>query len=148
MERSTPRSGQSARLSASLSISSGETSFAEANGWFERFLDDAKVPDDARADLLVVFEEVVVNVVTHAYRGAGGTIEITAERDADALTLTVRDDGPPFDLLALPEPDLDLPIAQRPLGGLGVHLVRRLCDRIGYQRLGDSNILVMTKAMH
>lgn len=139
--------GEAPTLSASLSMSGGETSFAVANGWFERFLHDAKVPDDACADLLVVFEEVVVNVLTHAYRGTGGTIEITAERNADALTLTVRDDGPPFDLLALPEPDLDLPIAQRPLGGLGVHLVKRLCDRIRYQRLGDSNILVMTKAM-
>lgn len=139
------RTGEASSLSASLTLSSGKTSLAAANGWFERFLEDARIPDDTCADLLVVFEEVVTNVVTHAYRSSAGPIEITAERSVDALTLTIRDDGPPFDPVAYPEPDLDLPVEKRPLGGLGVHLVRRLCDRIRYQRRGESNILVMTK---
>jgi serine/threonine-protein kinase RsbW len=147
MEKPPQREGNASTMSASLSMSSGDTSFASANDWFERFLDDATLPDDARADLLVVFEEVVVNVITHAYRGAAGSIEISAERGAESLTLTVCDCGPPFDPLAQPEPNLDLPVAQRPRGGLGIHLVKRLCDRIDYQRRGESNILVMTKVI-
>jgi len=143
-----PRSLQrSSTLSASLTMSSGETSFAAANGWFERFLADARMPEEAHGDLLVVFEEVVTNIVTHAYRGAAGTIDITAERTADALTLTLRDDGPAFDPIAYPEPRCDLPVAERPVGGLGVHLVKNLCDRIEYRRRGESNILVMTKQL-
>lgn len=147
MKQPPRSSGDSPTICASLSVSSGATSFADANSWFERVLDDAKLPDDAHADLLVVFEEVVVNVVTHAYGVARGTIDISVERNADALTLAVRDDGPPFDPTAQPAPDFELPASRRPLGGLGVHLVKSLCDRVEYQRRGESNILVLTKKL-
>lgn len=129
----------------SLSIFSRQSEVARAFRWFEGLLHDAKIPHDVRADLELVFEEVLVNVVMHAYRATEGPIDISVERASNAMTLTVRDDGPPFDPLAEPTRDLGLALAQQPIGGLGIHLVRNLCAEIRYSRQGNSNILTMKK---
>jgi len=61
--------------------------------------------------------------------------------------LTVSDDGVPFDPLAVAPPDTSLPLEQRPLGGLGIHLVRHLVDEVTYERRGDRNVLTLVKAV-
>jgi serine/threonine-protein kinase RsbW len=57
------------------------------------------------------------------------------------LSATVSDDGKPFDLLAQPEPDIHAPIEERKIGGLGIHLLRKLMDKVDYRRAGDRNEL-------
>ncbi|MBP2672866.1 MAG: hypothetical protein H6Q85_2932 [candidate division NC10 bacterium] len=73
-----------------------------------------------------------------------GWIDVTIERRGDAVDMTVTDDGPAFDPLQLPEPDVTAPLEGRQPGGLGVHLVRKLMDRVEYARAGGRNRLTMT----
>jgi serine/threonine-protein kinase RsbW len=61
------------------------------------------------------------------------------------VSLIVEDDGPPFDPLALPAPDVTASLESRPVGGLGVFLVRKMMDIVRYQRHGECNRLQMTK---
>ncbi|HSE94372.1 MAG TPA: ATP-binding protein, partial [Methylomirabilota bacterium] len=57
------------------------------------------------------------------------------------------DTAHPFDPLARPDPDLDIPAAERPVGGLGVFLVKRLAHRCEYTREGDQNVLTVCCAV-
>jgi serine/threonine-protein kinase RsbW len=61
------------------------------------------------------------------------------------LTVVLSDDGPPFDPFGQAEPDTTLSVEDRPIGGLGIHLVRKVMDRLEYRRQDGKNILIMKK---
>ena len=61
--------------------------------------------------------------------------------------LTVTDDGHPFDPREVPEPDIQLPVEERPVGGLGIHLLRKMSDRMEYGREGGRNRLCLRKSL-
>ncbi|HEX3026476.1 MAG TPA: ATP-binding protein [Clostridia bacterium] len=61
------------------------------------------------------------------------------------LTIEIRDDGIPFNPLKQPEPDLSQNIEERPIGGLGIHLVRKMMDAVDYRREEGCNILTIKK---
>jgi anti-sigma regulatory factor (Ser/Thr protein kinase) len=105
------------------------------------------LPVDAVADMHVALEEILANVLSHAYDDeAAHEIRVSFGVYADALEAAVEDDGRPFDPLTIPPPDLSSPLAEREVGGLGIHLVRKLMSEVTYRRIGDRNRLVLTKA--
>ena len=71
-------------------------------------------------------------------------IEINIERAKNRLTVTITDDGVPFNPLGAEIPDTTLSLADRDTGGLGIHLVRSLVDELSYQRRIDRNVVTMT----
>ena len=98
----------------------------------------------ARVNLAI--EEAVVNVMNYAYPdGKRATILLEVVADDDTLTFELRDDGRPFDPTQVAEVDITLPASQRTVGGLGIHLVRQYMDTIRYERVGNQNVLTMTK---
>jgi len=74
-------------------------------------------------------------------------IEVVLSLNAGELTIDFSDDGRPFDPLIAAPPDLDQPLADRPVGGLGLHILRSLVDHARYRRDGDRNRLVLTRAI-
>jgi two-component system cell cycle response regulator DivK len=111
------------------------------------------VPADGRHDLKLVAEEACVNVIRHAYpAGAPGPLSLAARLaqvdGQSAIELTVQDQGRPFDPLAQAAPDIAASAEARPIGGLGVHLIRQLCDELRYDRDPvRGNVLVMTRRL-
>ena len=107
-----------------------------------------RVPVRVRREVQVALEEVLSNVGRHGRRG-GRLPKVTVEKvvEQGVLVVEVSDDGPAFDPLAVPDPRVDLPVTDRPIGGLGIYLVKRLVDAVTYQRRGRSNLLVMRKAI-
>jgi serine/threonine-protein kinase RsbW len=94
----------------------------------------------------LALEEVFMNVVMHGSpAGQAPQVEVSLALVDGGLTLTVEDDGPPFDPLSLPPPDLAASLDERQVGGLGVHLVRQMMDAVSYSRAGARNRLSMTK---
>ena len=94
----------------------------------------------------LALEEAVTNVVLYAYPpGTDGTVEIRATVADQSLTFTISDDGQPFDPTAAPEADTKLGLAQRRIGGLGIHLVRQIMDNVRYEWKDGKNILTLTK---
>jgi len=90
----------------------------------------------------LALDELVTNVVSYGYApGTSGQIEVTLAVEKDSVTLTVADDGHPYDPLRAHEPPLTEPLDTRRIGGLGVHLVRSLMDEFGYRREGGRNIV-------
>lgn len=90
-------------------------------------------------------DEVAVNVMLHGYQGQGGRLEIELERAERDLIVRLRDEAPPFNPLTVPPPDLTLPLENRPIGGLGVHLVRRTMDEIIHRVTASGNELTLIK---
>jgi len=132
---------------ATLSLTRGRSEVGPATRWFESQMVDLNVAEAVRWDLLLVFEEVLVNVVEHAYGGRAGSVEIRVGCETNQLQIVFVDQGMSFDPLSQDTPDLDAPIEERPIGGLGVHLVKTLCDEVEYRREEESNILTVRKRL-
>ena len=111
-------------------------------------VEDLGERDDWPPDLIfkvnLVLDELWVNVVH--YSGATGDVEVSLDADADEVRLEIADDGRPFDPLSeAVEPNLDAPLEERPIGGLGIFLVREMMDELHYRREDGKNRLAMVK---
>ena len=97
-------------------------------------------------ELRVVAEEVLTNIAKYGFEpGARPAVEMSFSFTDAAAIVEFRDQGPPFDPLAQPPPDLGAPLEQRPLGGLGLTLVRALVEEVHYVRDGPTNLLRLVK---
>ncbi len=91
-------------------------------------------------------EEHLTNIIRYAYDDPSEhRISVLLEFGDGQLRIEVSDDGRPFNPLTFPEPNLSLPIEKRPIGGLGIHMLRKSMDQVEYRREGQRNILVMSK---
>ena len=96
--------------------------------------------------LNLALEEAVVNVMNYAYpQGTVGEIYIEATCNERRLKFTITDWGVPFDPTAKQEVDTTLPVEERPIGGLGIHLIRKLMDSINYEHVNGKNVLTLRK---
>jgi anti-sigma regulatory factor (Ser/Thr protein kinase) len=74
-------------------------------------------------------------------------VTVEVELDKERVTVIVTDDGTPFDPFARDAPDTTLPVEERPIGGLGIHLVGQLMDEVSYQRRDGHNVVVLVKQL-
>ena len=96
--------------------------------------------------LNLAIEEAVVNVMNYAYAaGTVGTVEVQARSNGHELVFVITDSGIPFDPTVAAQADTTLSAEERPIGGLGIFLVRQLMDRVEYERQGCKNVLTLTK---
>lgn len=114
----------------------------------ERFLRGYGAPPEILYLSRLVIEELVSNVIKYSYDDAElHTIRILVDVGAGELVIRIFDDGRPFNPLDIPDPDTSLPSAQRPVGGLGLHLVRKMTDSFEYQREHGWNVVTVRKTL-
>jgi len=107
-------------------------------------------------DLCLAVDEIATNIILHGYEDSGrsGVIDVRAEMEGQKLTVTLEDDGEPFDPLQgkLPkEEDLNRPLEDRPIGGLGLFLAIEGVDEFKYERAGGRNrniFIVFCRSTH
>ena len=96
----------------------------------------------------LAIEEAVVNIINYAYpQGTHGVINIKAQANDVRLKFVITDSGAPFDPTVKDDVDISLPAEQRPIGGLGIHLVRQLMDTINYEYTDGQNVLSLRKKL-
>lgn len=118
---------------------------AKATAAFADFAVRQALPEGVRRSMSVVLDELLANSLSHGLAGRSGqTVSMDVELAADRLTVTLVDDGAPFDPFSRSAPDTTLSVADRPIGGLGIHLVRQLVDEASYERRGEQNVVVLT----
>jgi serine/threonine-protein kinase RsbW len=97
-------------------------------------------------EIRLVLEEIVTNIISYGYEDQKEhNIAVSIMNSEQYITLVVRDDARPFNLLEHPAPDLKIPLEGREVGGLGIHLVRKIMDEIDYKREADGNRLFMRR---
>ena len=97
----------------------------------------------------LALEEAVTNVILYAYPDKKDQdIRIDMSYENKRLTIVITDTGTDFNPLERQEPDLTLSLEERPIGGLGIYLVKQLMTEVTYSRSAGKNILTMTKDMH
>ncbi len=103
------------------------------------------LPEEIAKHLLIAADEIFTNIVSYAYSGTAGPVEVSAEQDAKIFRLTFADTGKPFDPLQTADPDIKTPLEERQIGGLGLFVVKKLMDKVEYRRENGRNILTLTK---
>ena len=118
------------------------------NAAFEEFLESQGIQGIVIFTAEMVLEEVLTNVIKYAYRdGNSHTISVRFMRESDALIIEVEDDGVEFDPVQAPAPDVSAPLEERPIGGLGIFLVKKESKEVSYRRHADRNILRVVLAL-
>lgn len=96
----------------------------------------------------LVVEELVVNAASYGGRAPGeGWVDVQIVRTSDGLRIVIEDNGDPFDPFSVSEPDTELDLDSRAIGGLGVHFVREMTDQQRYERDGPINRVTLFKTI-
>ena len=114
--------------------------------FIEDFCESVGVDMVTTMQINLALEEAVVNVMSYAYpQGTYGEVTVDAQSLDGYLQFVISDKGTPFDPTQKAEVDTTLSAEERNIGGLGIHLVRQIMDRISYERTDGSNILTLQK---
>ena len=134
------------KVSKQLVIRNSVEELNRVVAFLEQLEEEWQFPAGSIIPINLVLDEALSNVIFYAYEeGSTHEIMIDVDYDSNQLAITVTDTGKPFDPTQKEEPDIHLPADQRPIGGLGIFLMRKIMDEISYQRSGQENILRMTK---
>ena len=107
-----------------------------------------EVGPDVAFKVNLALDELVTNVINYGYDDEDEhAIRLLVSWDGETLRFVLEDDGKPFNPLDIPPPDLDTPIEDRQVGGLGIHFVRQVMDSVTYRRDGARNVLTMARRL-
>jgi serine/threonine-protein kinase RsbW len=133
-------------LQFELTLANRKSEIARLQDHLETFARQQGLAARLLHELQLALEEHLTNVVSYGYDDElEHAIKVRIQLNAPELRVEVEDDGCPFNPLERLAPDLAKPIAERPIGGLGIHMMRKSLDRMEYRRVDGKNILVMIK---
>lgn len=99
--------------------------------------------------LNLVLEEAISNIILYAYpQRIGELITIMVEKTDNMLIFTITDKGMVFDPTVVPEADIMLSVQERPIGGLGIYLIKKIMNEVEYQRIDGNNVFTLKKILN
>ena len=114
----------------------------------ETIAEESGLSQPLAMSLNLALEEAVTNVIVYAYpEGTDGLVDIEAIIRKDLIRFIISDSGQPFDPTQVEAVDINLPLEERPIGGLGIHLVRSIMDEVSYERVDGKNHLYLIKKL-
>ena len=137
----------------SLTLAARTENLNQVLAFIDGHLEAHGCPLRVQRQIEIAAEEIFVNIANYAYTlpgtGAPGTgsatIRLSVENGTAALSFI--DSGIPYNPLAKDDPDLPLPASERPIGGLGIYMVKKSMDSVAYERRDGKNIFTMRKAL-
>ena len=110
--------------------------------------EELSLPATVAFNLNLALEEAVSNIILYAYPDqTGKEIKVHATTPANCLVFTLTDTGEAFDPLDVKDTDITLPLEDRPVGGLGIFLIKNIMDEVEYQRIEGKNIFTLKKEL-
>ncbi len=133
-------------LSRSITLANRIDELTRISAFLEETTEQWDLPMALGMSLNLVLEEAFTNVVQYAYTDKEQhEIELLMEKSGKELIVTIIDDGQPYDPTKKTDPDINLNVENRPIGGLGIFLIKKTMDNVAYERKNDKNHLIMTK---
>ncbi len=115
--------------------------------FMDAFFEDAGISDEHRMPMHFVVEELFTNLVKYS-RGGKQDILLELKRDGDRLIMSITDfDVERFDIRTVPDANIDLPLKDRKPGGLGIHILKRMVDHVGYEYVDGKSTTTFVKAL-
>ena len=131
-----------------MSVIAHPAGVGEVNAAFAAFAEAHALPEDVRRSVNVALDELLANALSHGQSGRDPcSVTVEVELDDKRVTVILTDDGTAFDPFGRDAPDTTLSVDERPIGGLGLHLVGQLMDKVSYQRRGGHNVVVLVKQL-
>jgi sigma-B regulation protein RsbU (phosphoserine phosphatase) len=142
------KEARTAKLKRSLTLPNDVQTIGQLSEFVEGVCEELEFDMEETMSMNLALEEAVVNVMNYAYpSGTVGQVQIVAEANDQRLKFTIIDSGSPFDPTAKEDVDTTLSAEDRPVGGLGIFLVRQLMDSINYERIDGQNVLTLRKRL-
>jgi anti-sigma regulatory factor (Ser/Thr protein kinase) len=139
----------SVKLQRNLTLPNDVNTIPQLSEFIDTVCEELEIDMATVMSLNLAMEEAVVNVMSYAYEeGTQGDVCIDAVADDKQLHFIISDSGKPFDPTAKEEVDTTLSAEERPIGGLGIHLIRQIMDNVSYERKDNKNILTLSKNIH
>lgn len=143
--RYTPKM-ESWTLSRSIILENDVSQVTELNQFVQSVTEELQLDKALSRRIKLAVEEVAVNIMNYAYvADAKGQVKVEAMANGQRLRFILTDSGRAFDPTAVSRADTTLTVEDRPIGGLGILLVRNLMDSINYERINGQNILKIEK---
>ncbi len=132
---------------ATVRIANDLSEIVKVDEKLDDFAEQFGVSPAIAATFHIIFDDLLNNVISYGFNDEQRHfIDISLELTVYSLTVSIADDGVPFNPLAETTPDTTLSIEDRPIGGMGIHLVINMVDDISYQRTADKNVLTLRKS--
>ena len=134
-------------MANTITVPAKVESLDQVNAFVEERLESVGTDMGRQMEIMLAVEEIFVNIAKYAYRGTEGeaTIIFSFDEETKMAQLEFHDKGIPYDPTSRKAPDITLEPNKRPIGGLGIHIVRQTMDEVKYNFLGGENILTIRK---
>jgi serine/threonine-protein kinase RsbW len=136
-------------VSVSVTLANDQSEVEKLGRLVEAFGEVHSLSPQSIFSVNLALDEVVTNIIRYAYNDNGllHPIVVRLTFEDGVLAAQVEDDGRAFNPLEAPAPDIDASIEERPVGGLGIHLVRSMMDSVEYRRDDGRNVFIMKKRL-
>ena len=99
-------------------------------------------------EINLALDELFTNIISYGFKDdEEHVIKVTLTPDKDELCLCIEDDGMPFNPIDFETPDVSCSVEECKIGGLGIHIMKKLMDDVCYERCGDKNVLNLKKKL-
>ena len=135
-------------MEKSIILANDISEIARLNEFVEEIGNDFSLSPEVVFNLNLVLEEAVVNIINYAYpKEEHEKIYLSAKLHNDSIILVLTDTGKEFDPTMVPDTDITLSADERPIGGLGIFLIRQIMNEVKYERIDGKNVLTLEKKL-
>ena len=135
-------------MEKSITLANDIAEISRLSTFIEEVGEAFELTPDVIFNLNLVIEEAVVNVINYAYpKEEHQSIYLSANLHNGSIVFVLTDTGKEFDPTQAPEADITLSAEERPIGGLGIFLIRQIMNEVKYQRIDGKNVLTLEKKL-
>ncbi len=135
-------------MEKSIILTNDISEISKLNEFVEEIGNEFSLTPDVVFNVNLVLEEAIVNVINYAYpKEKHESIYLSAQLHEGSIVFVLTDTGMQFDPTKAPEADITLSLEDRPIGGLGIFLIRQIMNEVSYERIDGKNVLRLSKKL-